>query len=99
MSETKGGKPEDLKLPSVEILLTNFIGIMANKAYDNLGLIPGEGSKIDLSQAKLAIDVMTALFELGNPTMDEKSRNELRGLMTNIRMAYVQKAGSYVPGK
>jgi phosphoribosylanthranilate isomerase len=92
-------KPEDLKLPNVEILLANFIGILGNKAYDSLGLIPKEGTKIDLNQAKLAIDSMNAMIEVVGPMVDKKQSQELRNLLASLRMSYVQRAGNYVPPK
>ncbi|MEQ8187945.1 MAG: DUF1844 domain-containing protein [Candidatus Eremiobacterota bacterium] len=87
-------KMEDVKLPDVEILLANFIGILGNKAYDSLGLIPGEGSKIDLKQAKLAIDSMGAIIEAVSPVIDTKQSQDFRNLLSTLRMTYVQKAGN-----
>ncbi len=87
-------KMEDVKLPDVEILLANFIGLLGNKAYDCLGLIPKEGSKIDLKQAKLAIDSMGAIIEAISPMIDTKQSQDFRNLLATLRMAYVQKAGN-----
>ncbi len=87
-------KMEEMKLPDVEILLANFIGLLGNKAYDCLGLIPKEGSKIDLKQAKLAIDSMGAIIEAISPMIDTKQSQDFRNLLSTLRMAYVQKAGN-----
>jgi hypothetical protein len=88
---------EDMKLPGVEVLLANFIGILGNKAYDCLGIIPKEGTKIDLNQAKLAIDSIGAMVDLVTTGLDEKQAQDLKNLLSTLRMAYVQKAGSHVP--
>mgnify|MGYP000874283124 FL=1 len=87
-------KMEEMKLPDVEILLANFIGLLGNKAYDCLGLIPKEGSTIDLKQAKLAIDSMGAIIEAISPMIDTKQSQDFRNLLSTLRMAYVQKAGN-----
>ena len=87
-------KMEEMELPDVEILLANFIVLLGNKAYDCLGLIPKEGSTIDLKQAKLAIDSMGAIIEAISPMIDTKQSQDFRNLLSTLRMAYVQKAGN-----
>jgi hypothetical protein len=101
MADEKHIRPEDLKLPDVEILATNFIVVLGNKAYDSLGLIPREGKQpeVNLKQAKMAVDIMSNLCDQIIPLVDEKQKQELKNILTTIRMAYVQKAGAYVPGK
>jgi hypothetical protein len=88
------GNPQmPVELPSVEVLTANFVGVLINKAFGTLGLLPdqGKGQKIDLPQAKLAIDTISALCDMALPVIDENQKKEFKNILTTLRMHYVQK--------
>ncbi len=94
MVDEAGKSGETFKLPHVEVLTTNFVGVLINKAFSSLGMLPGQEKEMNLTQAKLAIDTVSAFCDINLPVIDEKNRKEFRNILTTLRMHYVQKAGS-----
>lgn len=90
-----GTKAEDLPLP--EASLMTFIAGMGTQALVHLGAIPDPASgktQVQVQAAKYTIDMLGVIEEktAGNLTDDEK--RHLNGLLYELRMRYVNVAGS-----
>lgn len=85
------------ELPSMDVygLLRTTIGLLANGAWAWIGLTPdpftGEMKK-DLTQAKIAIDSVAFLVGQLEPTLTTEERQELRNLVSMLRVNYVQQS-------
>jgi len=79
----------------VPTLVKIIFPMLAESAWQNLGLMVKPGStegSMDLKQVKLAIDSMDALFRVIGEEMEETERKEIQGLLTNLRLNFVQKS-------
>lgn len=89
-----GANQKEITLPDVKTLTVNFIAVLASKSYDSLGLLPKEGKKeLNPGEAKLALDIMGPLFDIINPHLDSRENQDLRNMITTLRMHYVQVMG------
>lgn len=95
----EGEKKEDREAPlsltalEVEQILQLFIGVLATKAWQYIGLqlTPGkeEVSK-DLRRASTAIDCISLLSEKLNPYLGVEEAERLRSLITDLKINYVE---------
>lgn len=81
-------------LPAEDLLLW-FLGVLAEKAWQGMGLLPlpstGKLEK-DLGAARIAIDAYGALVEVLRPKLENARRREIESVLTTLRLNYVEKA-------
>jgi hypothetical protein len=88
---------ESAPLPKMDVyaLLSTTISLLANGAWGWMGLTPnpftGEMEK-DMSQAKVAIDSVAFLVDRVEPGVSETALRDLRTMLSNLRVNYVQQA-------
>ena len=76
-------------------LLAWFLGLLAAKAWEGMGLVPNPGTnKIqkDLQDARIAIDAYAAIFEAVRAQVDDQPRREMETLLTTLRLNFVEKS-------
>lgn len=100
-------KPEEAKeeakeepgpeLPPADVysLLKSFIGLLGAHAWQRMGLmvdpITGKLEK-DLTQAKVAIDSISALTKQMEGKLDPKEREEIQAMLSNLQINYVRQS-------
>lgn len=81
--------------PDINTMVTWFIGMLASTAWQTMGLqmdpTTGKVNK-DLDQAKLAIDCVMALADKINGTLDDSGRKELRGIISDLQINFVNQS-------
>jgi len=91
-----GPDPAMFAPPSdVPSLARIFISMLAESAWQNLGLIARPGTtkvSLDLKQVKLAIDSIDSLFTNLSGELEEGEKKEIQGLLTNLRLNFVEKS-------
>lgn len=74
-------------------IATSLVMVMAQKAWVNLGKIAADPKanelKVDLPQAKFAIDVIAAVYEPLKPHISAEESGQIQALLTNLRLNYV----------
>lgn len=88
---------ESFNLPPVDVysLIGSFIGMLGMQAWQWIGLVknPSTGNiEKDLPQAKVAIDAIAALAKQLEGKMDASEEKELRELISNLQLNYVQQS-------
>ncbi len=76
-------------------LLMWFLGLLAAKAWEGMGLVPNPATnKIqkDLGDARMAIDAYAAIFETVRARIDDQPRREMETLLTTLRLNFVEKS-------
>lgn len=70
-----------------------FIQTLSALAWQKMGLAPNPEGKeeIDLLQAKQAIDLCAAIFNVVSSSLDDKTKNELNNLISNLQINFVEK--------
>ena len=98
-SENEGTEEPDLRqvlLPSDVYTLSQFtISLLGNAAWQHLGLVadPQTGElKKDLTQAQMSIDIISFLFDKIKDKLEKEQVQEVRNLLTNLTMNYMEKA-------
>jgi hypothetical protein len=92
--EDSGTKPPGDPL-DVHDVITFMIDQMASIAWQKLGLQPDMATgriERDLSQAKIAIDVVTHLSTFIEPKLEPEDKNRIHGLIRDLRLNFVQKS-------
>jgi hypothetical protein len=98
-AQSSGGEefdPANLPQLSIRDRLLMCVDILHQGAWIALGLIsdPATGQvEEDLPQAKTAIDCLAFLAERLEPQLDESTQRELKNIVSNLRVNYVQRAG------
>jgi hypothetical protein len=84
---------EPLAAMDVYALLTTTISLLSSGAWAWMGLtaspFTGKMEK-DLPQAKTAIDTVAFLVDQVEPRLSETERRDLRNMLSNLRLNYVQ---------
>jgi uncharacterized protein DUF1844 len=76
-------------------LVVWFLGLLAAKAWEGMGLVPNPATnKIqkDLQDARTAIDAYAAIFEALRAQIDDQPRREMESLLTTLRLNFVEKS-------
>jgi hypothetical protein len=87
--------PISLTSLDVEQLLQIFIGILASKAWQYIGLqlTPGKKENVkDLRRASTAIDCISLLSEKLCPYLGGEEAEKLRSLITDLKINYARNA-------
>ncbi len=85
----------DLASAGVDVILRFFLSILGQFSWRSLGLVsdPKTGQvKIDLENARLAIDVMGDILERLSPSLSEAEVRDMKNLLTNLRLNFVEKS-------
>jgi hypothetical protein len=84
------------ELPEVDVysMLGYFIGLLSTQVWQWLGLTKSPSGKLikDLAQAKVAIDSMAALSEQLEGKLAPKEQQELKDMLANMRINFVQQS-------
>lgn len=91
--ESEGAVP--IGALGTEDLMLSFLGLLAAKAWEGMGLVPAmRTGKIekDLASARLAIDGYGAVFDLVRGRLPEAPRREMETLLMNLRVNFVDKS-------
>ena len=75
--------------------VTWMVGMLASSAWLAMGLQinPGTGKiEKDLAQARTAIDCVMALADRVTPHLDEAQRREMRGLISDLQINFVNQS-------
>lgn len=86
---------EATKPADVYTIITWMIGMLASSAWQTMGLQVAPGAheiEKDLDQAKLAIDCVMALADRVSPHLDETGRRELRGVISDLQINFVNQS-------
>lgn len=81
--------------PDVYAVLQFTIGLLADQAWQLMGLVPPPGQKEitkDLEQAKIAIDTVVFIVDKIRPHVDEEQRRALQTLISNLQINFVQQS-------
>lgn len=94
--EAQGTGEEFLSLPVAD-LLRIFIAELQMRALIHTGVIPNPQTHLvakDLAQAKLAIDGMAALIEQIRSVAAPAEHDQLRQILTDLRLTFVRESGA-----
>ena len=90
-----GPEEPQLPAPSIYDLLQFMVGMLAEQAWQRMGirLVPGmrEVEK-DLGQAKIAIDTIVYIVDAIHPHVGEEERKALRGLVSDLQINFVRQS-------
>jgi len=78
-------------------LLAWFLGLLAAKAWEGMGLVPNPATnklQKNLEDARSAIDAYGAIFEVIRLRMDDQPRREMETLLTTLRVNFVEKSAA-----
>ena len=76
-------------------LLVWFLGLLAAKAWEGMGLVPNPATnkvQKDLQDARVAIDAYAALFEAVRAQIEDQPRREMETVLTTLRLNFVEKS-------
>ena len=95
--EPEGGERTAIPLGALgtEEVLVSFLGLLAAKAWEGMGLVPVMGTgktEQNFDGARLAIDAYAVVFELVRGRLQEAPRREMETLLTNLRVNFVDKS-------
>ncbi len=82
-------------LSSVRDVALYNLSLFAGQAWHHLGLVPlhgGEVPKLDLDQAKLAIDLFEANLNILSPGLERKMEKDLRRTLMDLQMNFINKS-------
>ena len=90
-----GPEEPQLPAPSIYDLLQFMVGMLAEQAWQRMGirLVPGmrEVEK-DLGQAKIAIDTIVYIVDAIHPHVGDEERKALRGLVSDLQINFVRQS-------
>jgi hypothetical protein len=92
-TEDSGQAPGEPGLPDAASLIATCVSLLANKAWQAMGLVPDPATKAierRLDEAQLAIDAAAALVDLLRPRVADRERRELETLIANLRINFVE---------
>jgi len=80
-------------LPDAISLIATCISLLANTAWQAMGLVPNPSTKTierHFDEAQLAIDAAAALADLLRPRIGDRERRDLETLVANLRINFVE---------
>lgn len=89
------GRPTVINMALLDTytLMRAFIGLLANQAWQDIGLVMNpQTQKIEknIERAKTAIDCIAFLIEKLEPQLQNEEKEKLRSLLTNLQLNFVQ---------
>ena len=82
-------------LTSVKDMALYNLSVVSSQAWHHLGLVPIPGTgetKVDLEQAKLAIDLYEANLKVMEDSMDSEMVKQLKQALADLQLNYVNKS-------
>jgi len=94
---TENRQPEMVDIVSLNVysLLGLFVGLLAEKAWQTMGLRTKPGTdkvESDLDQARVAIDTVGFFVEKLQPCLPDDEKRRLEGLVADLKLNYVRLA-------
>jgi hypothetical protein len=91
----EAAQEEDASIPPPDVyaMLGFIIGLMADTAWQLMGLrlAPGQKEQVkDIAQAKIAIDTIVFIADKLHPKLSEEERKSIRGLISDLQINYVR---------
>ena len=86
-------EPAEIPLPDVYATLGFVVGMLAEQAWQFMGirLAPGQKEPVkDLGQARIAIDTLVFICDKLHPHVSEEERSGMRDLISNLQINFVQ---------
>jgi hypothetical protein len=99
MSERDSGienrQPEMMDIASLNVysLLSLFVGLLAEKAWQTMGLRTKPGTdkvETDFDQARVAIDTVDFFVDKLQPRLSDDEKRRLEGLVADLKLNYVR---------
>lgn len=89
------GRPTVINMTLLDTytLMRAFIGLLANQAWQDIGLVMNpQTQKIEknIERAKTAIDCIAFLIEKLEPQLQNEEKEKLRSLLTDLQLNFVQ---------
>jgi len=82
-------------LSNVKDMTVYNLSVLASQAWHHLGLVPIPGveePKMDLEQAKLAIDLFDANLKVLSPSLEKDIDKQLKQTLADLQLNYVNKS-------
>jgi len=82
-------------LANVQDMTVYNLSVLASQAWHHLGLVPIPGveePKMDLEQAKLAIDLFDANLKVLSPVLENDVNRQLKQTLADLQLNYVNKS-------
>jgi hypothetical protein len=88
-------RPETVEIASLDVysLLGLFVGVLAEKAWQTLGLRTKPGTdevETDFDQARVAIDTLGFFAEKLRPRLPDDEKRRIDGLVADLKLNYVR---------
>ena len=92
---TEGEPPRTVEMPSLDTysLLGLFVGLLAEKAWQTMGLRAKPGTdkiETDFEQARVAIDTVGFLAEKLQHRLPDEEKRQVEGLLADLKLNYVR---------
>jgi hypothetical protein len=90
-----GGQEQYVPPPDVYSMLQFAFGVFAEQAWVHMGirLAPGQKEMTkDLTQAKIAIDMVSAITDKLHPHADEETRKAMRSIVSDLQINFVRQS-------
>ena len=87
------GPATEAGLPDSASLVATCISLLAEKAWQAMGLVPNPATKTierRFDEAQLVIDAAAALADLLRPRLGDRERREVETLVANLRINFVE---------
>lgn len=84
---------DETSLPDAASLVATCISLLAEKAWQAMGLVPNPATKTierKFDEAQLAIDAAVALVDLLRPRLTDGERRDVETLVANLRINFVE---------
>ncbi len=83
----------EVGFPDAASLVATCISLLAEKAWQAMGLVPNPATKTierKFDEAQLAIDAAVALADLLRPRLTDGERRDVETLVANLRINFVE---------
>lgn len=92
--EERAAQADSFSSLDIDQLNLWFMGIIAGKAWQDMGLIPGANNLIlkNLPECQKAIDTIETLFKLSRHSLEEAEQKEIETLITDLKMNFVDQS-------
>jgi hypothetical protein len=92
---TDNRQPEMVNIASLDVysLLSLFVGLLAEKVWQTMGLRTKPGTdkvETDFDQARVAIDAVDFFVEKLKPRLPDDEKRRLEGLVADLKLNYVR---------
>ena len=92
-AEKKPSEMVDIRSLDTYSLLGLFVSLLAEKAWQTMGLTTKPGTdkiEADLDQARVAIDTTAFLAEKVEPHLPDIEKRQLEGIVADLKLNYVR---------